>query len=252
MIRKYLQAGVLTGGLIEQRNKGTPRGGPLSSLLSNIMLDEFDKELEKRGHAFCRYADDCNIYVRSKCAGIRVFHSITGFLEKKLKLRVNIEKSAVDTVSKRKLLGYTILSGKKVRLTAAKESVKRFKAKIKEVFRSRKFLDVKKLIAELNKSITGWIEYFSLSNTKWFAEELDRWIRRKLRERIWNDWKHPWTRIKRLKSAGLPEEQSCKSGFNGRGSWWNAGVKHMITAVPNQYFRENNLVFMLDRLKAAY
>jgi len=216
------------------------------------MLDEFDKELEKRGHAFCRYADDCNIYVRSKCAGIRVFHSITGFLEKKLKLRVNIEKSAVDTVSKRKLLGYTILSGKKVRLTAAKESVKRFKAKIKEVFRSRKFLDVKKLIAELNKSITGWIEYFSLSNTKWFAEELDRWIRRKLRERIWNDWKHPWTRIKRLKSAGLPEEQSCKSGFNGRGSWWNAGVKHMITAVPNQYFRENNLVFMLDRLKAAY
>ena len=251
LIRKYLQAGVLTGGLTEQRSKGTPQGGPLSPLLSNIMLDELDKELEKRGHAFCRYADDCNIYVRSRRAGIRVLNSIIGFLERNLKLRVNIEKSAVDIVSKRKFLGYTILTGKEVRLTVAKESIKRFKIKIKETFRTKKYLDIGKLIIELNKSLTGWIEYFSLSDTRQFAEALDRWIRQKLRERIWKDWKHPWTRIKQLKNAGLPEKQACKSGFNGRGSWWNAGAKHMIKAIPNQYFKEMNLVFMLDKLNVA-
>lgn len=252
LIRKYLQAGVLTGGLIEQRSKGTPQGGPLSPLLSNIMLDELDKELEKRGHTFCRYADDCNIYVRSKRAGIRVFHSIIGFLEKKLKLRVNIEKSAVDIVGKRKFLGYTILSGKEVKLTAAKESVKRFKVKIKETFRTKKFLDIRKLIEELNKSISGWIEYFSLSDTRSFAEELDSWIRRKLRERIWTDWKRPWTRAKRLENTGLPEEQAYKSGFNGKGSWWNAGARHMQIAFTNQTFKKMNLVSMLDRLNVAY
>lgn len=251
LIKAYLKAGVISGDVVEPSEKGTPQGGPLSPLLSNIMLDELDKELEKRGHKFARYADDCNIYVRSRRAGERVYKSISNFLEKKLKLKVNIEKSSVDNVSRRKFLGYTILTGKEPRLNVAKESVKRLKSKIKEIFRTKQYLPMERLIKELNEITVGWIEYFKLAETKQFAEELDQWIRRRLRRKVWKDWKNPWTRVRNLKKLGLKEEQACKSGFNGRGNWWNAGAKHMNIAYPNKTFKELKLVSISERLTVA-
>lgn len=251
LIKAYLEAGVMLGDEVEPSDKGTPQGGPLSPLLSNIMLDELDKELEKRGHSFARYADDCNIYVKSKRAGKRVFESISRFLKNVLMLTVNTEKSSVDLASKRKFLGYTIILGKEPRINVAKESVIRLKCKLKKVFSSMKYLPMNRLIEELNKILAGWIEYFKLAETKTFAETTDEWVRRKLRRKIWKDWKNPWTRARNMINAGLPEKRAFQSGFNGRGNWWNAGSKHMKQACPNKYFKELKLVFMAERLAVA-
>lgn len=248
LIKSYLKSGVMIGGNFELSVEGTPQGGPVSPLLSNIMLDVLDKELEKRGHTFARYADDCNIYVKSKRAGLRVFESITNFLKKRLKLTVNEGKSSVDIVGRRKFLGYTIQSGRNVRIGVSKESVKRVRSKIKEIFRTKQYLPLETLIMELNKTIIGWIEYFKLADTRRFAEELDGWIRTRLRRKIWKDWKRPWTRTRNLMRAGLSEERAVRSGFNERGIWWNAGAKHMKDAFPNKYFKSMKLVFMIDRL----
>lgn len=251
LIKAYLEAGVMLEGRVEPSDKGTPQGGPLSPLLSNIMLDELDKELEKRGHSFARYADDCNVYVKSKRAGKRVFESISRFLKNILMLTVNTEKSSVDLASKRKFLGYTIIFGKEPRINVAKESVARLTNKLRKVFSERKYLPMYKLIEELNEILAGWIEYFKLAETKTFAEKADEWVRRKLRRKIWKDWKNPWTRAKNLKNAGIEEKRAFKSGFNGRGNWWNAGSKHMKQACPNKYFKELKLVFMAERLAVA-
>ena len=251
LIKAYLTAGVMSGNIVEPSEKGTPQGGPLSPLLSNIMLDDLDKELEKRGHKFARYADDCNIYVRSKRAGERVYASISNFLEKKLRLKVNTEKSSVDFVSRRKFLGYTILAGKEPRISVAQGSVKRLRCKLKEIFRTKKYLRMESLIEELNKITIGWIEYFKLAETKQFAEELDGWIRRRLRRKVWKDWKNPLTRARNLKKLGLGEKQAYESGCNGRGNWWNAGAKHMNIAFPNKTFNEMKLVSLSMRLTVA-
>ena len=251
LIKSYLEAGVMTGGIVEPSEKGTPQGGPISPLLSNIMLDELDKELEKRGHFFARYADDCNIYVKSKRAGVRVYKSISKFLGNKLKLMVNAEKSSVDYVNRRKFLGYTILSGKETKIGVAKESVRRIKGGIKEIFETKKYLPIGKLVEKLNERIVGWIEYFKLADTKTFAEEIDEWVRRKLRRKIWKDWKYPWTKARNLIQAGIKKERAYISGFNERGNWWNAGAKHMSQAFPIEYFRKLNLVFMKERLAGA-
>jgi RNA-directed DNA polymerase len=251
LIKVYLKAGVMTGGIVEPSEKGTPQGGPISPLMSNIMLDELDKELEKRGHAFARYADDCSIYVKSERAGIRVYKSISRFLEKKLKLMVNTEKSSVDRVNGRKFLVYTILSGKETKIGVAKESVKRIKDKMREMFETKRHLPMEKRVETLNEKITGRIEYFKLADTKSFAEKLDEWVRRKLRRKIWKDWKYPWTKARNLMKAGLKEKQAYRSGFNERGNWWNAGARHMSRAFPIEYFRKLNLVFMKERLASA-
>ncbi len=248
LTKAYLKAGVMAWHTVEPSEKGTPQGGPLSPLLSNIMLDELDKELEKRGHTFARYADDCNIYVRSKRAGSRVFESVCRFLEKRLKLEVNKGKSSVDLVSRRKFLGYTILLGKEPRINVAQDSVKRLKSKIKGIFNTMKYLSEEKLIEELNKVLAGWIEYFKLAETKHFAEEIDKWIRRKLRRKIWKDWKNPWTRVRNLMKAGLRKEQAFKYGFNRKSNWWNAGAKHMQIVFPVKYFKDSNLVLIAERL----
>jgi len=162
VIRRYLQAGIMVGGLEMARTEGTPQGSPLSPLLSNIMLDDLDKELEQRGHKFVRYADDCNIYVRSKRAGERVMESIREFLEKRLKLKVNGKKSAVDRPWKRKFLGYSMTSEKKTRLKVAPQSVKRFRAKLREIFRKGRGRNVGKVIKELTPVLRGWHSYFKL------------------------------------------------------------------------------------------
>ena len=249
LIRCYLQAGVMSNGLVKASDKGTPQGGPLSPLLSNIVLDDLDKELERRGHAFCRYADDCNVYVKSKRAGERVLESITNFVEKKLKLKVNRDKSAVARPHQRKFLGYSVTSHKQPRLRVPKETVKRLRMHLKTIFRRGKGRNLQRFITEdVNPILRGWINYFRLAEVKTFAEDIDKWIRRRLRLILWKQWKKPWTRRKRLIQAGLAEERSVMSAFNRRGSWWNSGASHMNDAFRKKFFDNLGLVSMLDEL----
>jgi len=248
LIRKYLQAGMMSGGLVTARREGTPQGGPLSPLLSNILLDELDKELERRGHKFCRYADDCNIYVQSRSAGERVLKSLTTFLARRLRLKVNAEKSAVARPWERKFLGYSFTWHREARLKVAPDSVQRLKAKLREIFRRGRGRNLGKLIeAELTPLLRGWLNYFRLAEVKGIFEELDSWIRRKLRNLIWRNWKRPFTRAKNLMQRGLPQAQALKSAMNGRGPWWNAGAAHMHAAFPKSYFDRCGLLSLLEQ-----
>lgn len=249
LIRRYLQAGVMYDGLIKASMEGTPQGGPLSPLLSNIFLDDLDKELERRGHKFCRYADDCNIYVGSRKAGESVMASITRFLEKRLKLKVNREKSAVDRPWKWKFLGYSMTSNMQPRLKAASEAVRRLKGKLKEIFRKGRGRSIGRLIEEdINPLLRGWANYFCLSEVRRIFEEIDEWIRRKLRCIMWRQWKRPWTRMMNLIKRGLNKEKARISAFNGRGPWWNSGAPHMNCALSKSYFDKCGLVKLLDYL----
>ena len=248
LIRRYLQAGMMSDGLTTARREGTPQGGPLSPLLSNILLDELDKELERRGHKFCRYADDCNIYVQSRSAGERVMKSVTRFLERRLRLKVNAEKSAVARPWERKFLGYSMTPNREPRLKVAKESVKRLKEKLREIFRRGRGRNLGKLIEEeLTPLLRGWMNYFRLAEVKGIFEELDSWIRRKLRGLIWRHWKRPYTRAKSLMRRGLAQAQALKSAMNGRGPWWNAGAAHMHAAFPKTYFDRCGLLSLLEQ-----
>jgi len=248
LIRRYLQAGMLEGGLVTQRSEGTPQGGPLSPLLSNILLDDLDKVLERRGLAFCRYADDCNIYVRTKAAGERVMASVTRFLEKRLKLKVNREKSAVDRPWKRKFLGYSVTYHRVPRLKAAPESVKRLKGKLRDLFRQGRGRNLGRFLREdLTPVLRGWINYFRLAEVKGVFEKLDQWVRRKLRCILWRQWKRAYARARNLMRLGLAEERAWDSATNGRGPWWNAGASHMNQALPKKYFDACGLVALLDQ-----
>lgn len=248
LIRNYLEAGVMAGGLVSIREKGTPQGSPLSPLLSNIVLNEWDQELEKRGHRFCRYADDSNIYVRSRRAGERVFRSLKRFLEHVLRLQVNETKSCVDKVWKRKFLGYSF-SWKKAGVPKVSASaIQRLKERLKSLFRSGKGRNLSHFILkELNPYLRGWIQYFHLSEMRKAFEELDGWIRRKLRCIQWRQWKRPWTRFKALKRLGLKEEHARRSAWNGRGPWWNSGAAHMHLAMPKKHYDQLGLISLLDR-----
>ena len=249
LIRRYLQAGMMSNGLTTAaRREGTPQGGPLSPLLSNILLDELDKELERRGHKFCRYADDGNVYVRSRTAGERVLRSLTTFLERRLRLRVNAEKSAVARPWERKFLGYYFTSQRETRLKVARESVQRLKEKLREIFRRGRGRNLKRLIEEeLTPLLRGWLNYFRLAEVKGIFEELDSWIRRKLRGLIWRKWKRPLTRARKLMQRGLAKAQARKSAANGRGPWWNAGAAHMHVAFPKSYFDRCGLLSLLEQ-----
>ena len=249
LIRRYLQAGLMTGGVVSQRVEGTPQGGPLSPLLSNVLLDELDKELERRGHKFCRYADDCNIYVRSKAAGERVMKSVTEFLTRRLRLKVNVEKSAVARPWERKFLGYSTTWHKQPRLKVAPESLRRLKAKVRTIFREGRGRSLSQVIKELNQLLRGWMNYFRLAEVKGIFEELDGWLRRKLRCLLWRQWKRPFTRAKNLLKRGLEKARALKSAMNGRGAWWNAGASHMNEAFPKSYFDRSGLISLLDQLR---
>ena len=243
VIRRYLQAGVLAGGVICPTEKGTPQGGPLSPLLSNIMLDELDKELERRGHKFARYADDCNIYVASRRAGQRVLASISAFVSGVLKLKVNESKSAVGRLWSRSFLGYSVTSNKKTKLKPSKESINRFKGKVKALVRKGRGRNLARFITEnLNPLLRGWGNYFKMSEVKGVFEELDSWVRRRLRCIRWRQWKRPSTRFKKLIKRGLSQEHAARSAYNGRGPWWNSGASHMNLAFPKSYFERLNLV----------
>ncbi len=249
LIRRYLEAGMMAEGIISPRTEGTPQGGPLSPLLSNILLTGLDRELESRGHAFCRYADDCNIYVRSRQAGERVMASITRFLADTLKLTVNVAKSAVARPWERKFLGYGLTWHKAPRLRIAPASIKRLEDHIRVVLKGSRGRSLPHTIEELNPVFRGWAAYFKLTQTKGALEELDGWIRRKLRCSQWRQWKRPYTRATNLMKAGLTEERAFRSAFNQRGPWWNSGASHMNQAFPKSYFDRLGLVSLLDTMQ---
>lgn len=241
LIRNYLRAGLLQDGLVSQRVEGTPQGGPLSPLLSNILLDDLDKELERRGHTFCRYADDCNIYVHTERAGQRVLASVTRFLEQKLKLRVNAEKSSIAHPWERKFLGYSMTSPQRLRLRAAPESVQRFKAKLRIILRRGRGRSLTTVIEELNPVVRGWTTYYRHTELQGLFKDLDGWIRRKLRCILWKRWKTCQSRAHHLMRRGLDKDRAWRAALNGRGPWWNANGEHMRRAFPNRYFDTHKL-----------
>jgi RNA-directed DNA polymerase len=247
LIRSYLQAGLFEGGVISPRTEGTPQGGPLSSLLSNILLDELDKELERRGHTFCRYADDCNTYVRTRRSAERVMASITRFLKIRLKLTVNQEKSSVDRPWKRNFLGYGMTYHRTPKLKVGDKALERIKSKIRKISRKGRGRNLKRVIEETTPILRGWSNYFKLSEVKKPFEELDGWIRRKLRCIMWRQWKRPFTRAKKLIHRGLSEERAWRSALNKRGPWWNSGASHMNQAFDTSYFRKLGLISLLDQ-----
>jgi RNA-directed DNA polymerase len=246
LIRRYLKAGLMDNGVIKQRQEGTPQGGPLSPLLSNILLTDLDRELERRGHAFVRYADDCNIYVQSQRSGERVMASISCYLEKQLKLKVNRGKSAVDRPWKRKFLGYSLTAHRQARLRVAPESVKRLKEKLRHLWRQGRGRSLASVVEALSPILRGWFNYYHLAQVRSAFEQLDGWIRRRLRCLIWRRWKRPRTRVRRLRKRGLGEMRARASAYNGRGPWWNAGASHMNAAFPKVYFDRMGLVSLLN------
>ena len=252
LVRRFLQAGAMTGGLVETRKEGTPQGGPLSPLLSNILLDDLDKELERRGHAFCRYADDCNIYVRSKAAAERVMASVSMFLTRKLRLKVNADKSAVVRPWNSCFLGYSMTTNMKPKLKVAPASARRLKKKLKKIFRIGRGRSIARLIEDLRPVLRGWIHYFRLAEVKGIFEELDGWIRRRLRVVIWRQWKRVYTRAKNLMKRGLTQERAWKSACNGRGRWYNAGASHMNDAFRKDFFRHYGLVSLQQEHRRLY
>jgi RNA-directed DNA polymerase len=231
LINAYLKAGLMEGGLTEQRTAGTPQGGPLSPLLSNIVLDELDKELENRGHSFCRYADDCNIYVKSKKAGERVLSSIIDFIEKKLKLKVNRIKSGVRHCSEVRFLGHTILSDGGIRISD--NSIDRLKEKVRAITQRNRGVNFEQLVKELNLLIAGWTNYFRLAN-KWLSNlrDLDGWIRRKLRCYKLKQCGRKYTVYKLLRSLGIPESKSWNVVMYSHG-WWDMTRKEAVNQAMN-------------------
>jgi len=246
LIRRFLQAGVMAGGVASPRAEGTPQGGPLSPLLSNILLDDLDQELERRGHRFVRYADDCNVYVKSRAAGERVLASLQRFLSKRLRLRINRAKSAVSRPWERKFLGYSVTVHRRPKLRVAPQSVKRLKSKLRPLLRAGRGRSLSRVCRELTRVVRGWVAYYRLAEVKASFEMLDQWIRRKLRCILWRQWKRPGTRQKELRRRGLDPERARASAMNGRGPWWNAGASHMNHAIPTRTLRALGLLSLLE------
>lgn len=235
LVRSYLNAGVMENGLVTRSEEGTPQGGPLSPLLSNIVLDELDKELEKRGHVFVRYADDCNIYVRSQRAGQRVMESVSDFIARKLKLKVNQQKSAVDKPGKRKFLGFTY-SDRKASVLISGQAIERFKDRIRELTRRGK--SALQVIDELNIYLRGWSGYFGLCDAYWTVRDLDSWIRRRLRSLTWRAWRTPRKRFRELVRRGVDQAQAIRTIRYRKGCWDASNTPAMNAALPVRYWHD--------------
>ena len=249
LIRRYLTAGIMQDGLVSIRDAGGPQGSPLSPLLSNILLDDLDKELERRGHCFWRYADDVNIYVASRRAGDRVMASVTQFLEARLRLKVNPAKSAVERPWKRAFLGYTVTNHRVPRLKPAPASVKRAKDRIRQISNKARGRNILTVIEKINQFTRGWIGYFRLSTVKHAFDMLDQWIRRRLRKILWEQWRQPKTRYRKLVALGVQAERARKATATGRAAWWNAGASHMHAAITNRRLAQWGLMSLLGQLR---
>lgn len=248
VIRRYLQAGIMADGVLIDREVGTPQGGPLSPLLSNILLDDLDKELERRGHRFVRYADDQNILVRSKRAGERVFNSIRAYLEKKLRLKVNEAKSAVDYIWRRRFLGFSYYTGKAgIRLRIAPESYRRLKEAIRQATGRSRSMAMAVRIRKLNEKLLGWVGHFWIADARGHLRGLDEWIRRRLRMVRWKEWKRPYTRYKNLRNLGLTERQAWEGASSQKGYWRLAGSPPTQIALNNAYWRSQGLISLEQR-----
>jgi len=247
LIRRFLEAGMMVQGLVEPRTEGTPQGGPLSPLLSNILLDDLDKELERRGHQFVRYADDCNVYVRSEAAGRRVMDSLERFLRTRLRLRINPEKSAVARPWERKFLGYTVTRLRPVKLKVSPASVKRLKDKLRPILRSGRGRTLGHTIGHLKPILAGWRAYFGKAEVKSAFQELDEWIRRKLRAVVWRQWKTPAIRVKQLERRGIPRTEAKRAAYSACGPWRMARLGMLERAIPTAELRRSGLVMLVEQ-----
>jgi group II intron reverse transcriptase/maturase len=241
LVRSYLNAGVMINGVVMETDKGTPQGGPLSPLLANIMLDDLDKELEKRGHCFVRYADDITIYVKSQRAGERVLLSIRKFIENKLKLKVNEDKSTVDRPHKRKLLSFSFFDKDgNLRILIAKQALTKFRNNLRKLTRRGREGTLTTVIDEINTYTRGWLNYFQLAKTPSVFGTLDGWIRRRLRQMIWKRWKQGTTRFKELVALGIPRDKAALGAY-GNSSWRMSISPVVQTALSNVYFEQQGL-----------
>jgi RNA-directed DNA polymerase len=241
LIRAYLSAGVMENGLVSPTDEGTPQGGPLSPLLSNIVLDDLDRELERRGHRFVRYADDCNIYVRSRRAGERVMEGITLFIERKLKLKVNRAKSAVARPRERKFLGFSFTGGKEPRRRIAPKALERFKTRVRELTRRSRGVSLQRMVDDLRRYLVGWQAYFGYCQTPSVLRNLDSWIRRRLRCVVWKQWKRGRTRFRELRLRGINKDLAAQSAGSAHGLWRLSRSPALSYALPGAYFRSLGL-----------
>lgn len=245
LIRAYLNAGVMEGGVCQKTEEGTPQGGPLSPLLANILLDDLDKELTQRGVRFVRYADDCHIFVGSKRAGERVLKSITHFVEGKLKLKVNRDKSAVDRPWNRKFLGFSFLSNRQATVRLAPKTISRFKEKVRELTNRSRSISMEERISRLNRYLMGWMGYFRIASAKKHCERFDQWIRRRLRMCLWKQWKRVRTRLRELRALGVPDWAAFRVANSRRGAWEMS--RNTNNALPTSYWEAKGLKSLLSR-----
>jgi len=244
VIRRFLQAGMTVNGVCGERTEGTPQGGPLSPLLSNLLLDDLDKELESRGHRFCRYADDCNIYVRSQAAGERVIASVTAFLEGKLRLKVNQQKSAVAPVGERQFLGHRL--GKRGILGIGRKSLERAKVRLRKATRRNRGIALGRMVEEANRFIVGWVTYYRDARCQSTLRDLDGWLRRKFRCVRLKQCRNPATIANFLRENGVRERPARQLASSGKGWWRLSNTEQAKTAMPNDWFDSIGLVRMAD------
>jgi RNA-directed DNA polymerase len=244
IIRAFLNAGVMENGLVSATTEGTPQGGPLSPLLSNIVLDELDRELERRGHRFVRYADDCNIYVRSERAGKRVMESISKFITRKLKLKVNQSKSKIDRPWWCKFLGFRIIVGKEIKRGIAPKSLSRFKKRVRKLTCYRRGVTIEQMIEKLNRYLIGWRGYYGYCQTPSVLERLDSWIRRRLRCVYWRRWKRGKKRFAQLRKRGVGKDLSAQTAGSVHGPWRISRSPALSFAFPNAHFNTLGLALL--------
>src|SRR6266436_4145723 len=246
LIRAFLNAGVMENGIVSPSVEGTPQGGPLSPLLSNLVLDELDRELERRGHRYVRYADDCNIYVRSERAGQRVMKSITKFITQKLKLKVNESKSAVARPQERKFLGFSFTDGPEIKRAIAPKSLVRFKRRVREITRRAKGVSIDATMEELAPYMRGWRSYFGFCETPRVLGSLTCWVRARLRVALWRQWKTPRRRRAALLELGVRSKLASNTAGSSRGPWYLAHAKALSVALPTAYFKSLGLPNLED------
>ena len=247
LIRAFLNAGVLENGLVSATTEGTPQGGPLSPFLSNVVLDDLDRELERRGHCFVRYADDCNIYVHSARAGHRVMESISGFITRKLKLKVNQSKSRIGKPWECKFLGFRFVGGKESKRSIALTALARFKGRVREVTRRTRGVTIERMIEQLNRYLIGWRGYYGFCETPSILLALDSWIRRRLRSVVWKQWKRGKRRFVELRRLGVGKDLAAQTAGSAHGPWRISRSPALSYALPNAYFDRLGLAKLIDR-----